>query len=211
LVRLRTASLCWDPAGMELSLRNEFTRCLMREEETLDCGTQMEDFLRDVEARAYRIARVTVRDADESLDIVQDAMIRLVRSYGSRPASEWKPLFYRILKNRIRDWHRRAVVRNRVVSFFGGNSAEDYDPVATAPAPQQDNPVEQLERDDAMEALADALRQLPARQREAFVLRNFEGLNVAETATAMDCSQGSVKTHHARAVGRLRKLLGEHW
>jgi RNA polymerase sigma-70 factor (ECF subfamily) len=120
-------------------------------------------------------------------------------------------LFYRILKNRIRDWHRRRAVRNRVLSFFGGHDEDETDPMAAVPGPSEDNPLERLEADESLAALATALEQLPARQREAFMLRTFEGLDVAETALAMECSEGSVKTHHSRAVNRLRELLGEQW
>jgi RNA polymerase sigma-70 factor (ECF subfamily) len=171
----------------------------------------IEAFLRDVEARAYRIALAHVRDRGEALDIVQDAMIRLVQRYASRPSEEWPPLFYRILQNRIRDVQRRRAVRSRVLSFFGGTaSEEEHDPIAEAPAPRGDNPLEQVTADDAMRALEHALGELPGRQREAFMLRNFEGLDVAQTALAMSCTQGSVKTHYSRAVHRLRAVLAEH-
>ena len=185
--------------------------CLPREERTLESGIEMDAFLREVEARAYRITVASIRDADEALDIVQDAMISLVRKYSERPPDEWRPLFYRILKNRIRDWQRRGVVRGRVMSFFGGQEGETYDPVAHAPGPSTSNPDETVARGEAMEALEEALAELPRRQREAFMLRNFEGLSVSETATAMSCSEGSVKTHYSRAVHRLRELLGEHF
>jgi RNA polymerase sigma-70 factor (ECF subfamily) len=181
------------------------------EEGILEASTNMEAFLREVETRAFRIAVVSTRDADEALDIVQDAMISLTRRYADRSIEEWRPLFYRILKNRIRDWQRRSIVRGRVMSFFGGQESEEYDPIAQAPGPSSENPIEALERSDAMDALEKALGELPARQREAFTLRNFEGLNVAETAAAMGCSDGSVKTHYSRAVHRLRDMLGEHF
>ncbi|MEE9570206.1 MAG: RNA polymerase sigma factor [Gammaproteobacteria bacterium] len=184
--------------------------CLQREDETLESRAEMEVFLRDVETRAFRIAVVSTRDADEALDIVQDAMISLARRYADRSVEEWRPLFYRILKNRIHDWQRRRIVRGRVMSFFGGQEGEEYDPVAQAPGPSSENPIEALARSEAMEALEQALRDLPRRQREAFTLRNFEGLDVAETAAAMGCSDGSVKTHYSRAVHRLRESLGEH-
>ncbi len=171
----------------------------------------MEAFLRDVEKRAYRITVASIRDADEALDIVQEAMINLVRKYSDRSAEEWRPLFYRILKNKIRDWQRRGIVRGRVMSFFGGQEGETYDPVAQAAGPRAANPDDAVARSDAMDALEEALADLPRRQREAFMLRNFEGLSVAETATAMGCSDGSVKTHYSRAVHRLRDLLGEHF
>jgi RNA polymerase sigma-70 factor (ECF subfamily) len=167
--------------------------------------------LREVEARAYRIALVQIRDRHEALDIVQDAMIRLVTRYVNRPSEEWPPLFYRILQNRIRDVQRRRAVRSRVLSFFGGTaSEEEHDPLAEAPGPRGENPLEQVTADDAMRALERALDDLPARQREAFMLRNFEGLDVAQTATAMGCTEGSVKTHYSRAVHRLREVLAEH-
>ena len=180
-------------------------------EEALDSGALIEAFLREVQARAYRIALVSIRDRGEALDIVQDAMIRLVRRYADRPSAEWPPLFYRILQNRIRDVQRRRTVRTRVLSFFGGTASdEEHDPLAEAPAPRGDGPLEQATADDAMQALEKALAALPARQREAFSLRNFEGLDVAQTAVAMGCTEGSVKTHYSRAVHRLREVLADH-
>jgi RNA polymerase sigma-70 factor, ECF subfamily len=180
-------------------------------EQALDSGAEIEAFLREVEGRAYRIALVNIRDRGEALDIVQDAMIRLVRRYADRPKAEWPPLFYRILQNRIRDIQRRRAVRSRVLSFFGGTaSEEEHDPIAAAAAPAAENPLERVEAGDAMEALERALLTLPPRQREAFTLRNFEGLDVAQTAVAMACTAGSVKTHYSRAVHRLRELLTQH-
>ena len=168
-------------------------------------------FLREVEKRAYRIAAMSTGDSDEALDIVQDAMINLAKRYARRPADEWRPLFYRILHNRIRDWHRRRRVRDGVLRFFGGQEGEEPDAVALARDPGAVAPDEVLERAEAMTALERALRTLPARQREAFVLRNFEGLDVAETAVAMGCSDGSVKTHFSRATHRLRAVLNEYY
>jgi RNA polymerase sigma-70 factor, ECF subfamily len=177
----------------------------------LDSGAEIEAFLREVEGRAYRIALVNVRDRGEALDIVQDAMIRLVRRYANRPKAEWPPLFYRILQNRIRDIQRRRAVRSRILSFFGGTASdEEHDPLAEAPAPLAEEPLERVKAGAAMEALEKALQTLPARQREAFTLRNFEGLDVAQTAIAMECTEGSVKTHYSRAVHRLRELLAEY-
>lgn len=184
--------------------------CLQTEDRILESGTKMEGFLREVETRAFRIAVVSTRDADEALDIVQDAMISLARRYSDRAVDEWRPLFYRILKNRIRDWQRRSIVRGRVMSFFGGQESDEYDPIAQAPGPSSENPTEALARGEAMDALEQALGELPRRQREAFMLRNFEGLDVAQTAAAMGCSGGSVKTHYSRAVHRLRGMLGDH-
>jgi len=174
-------------------------------------AADLDGFLREVEKRAYRIAAMSTGDADEALDIVQDAMISLAKRYARRPADEWRPLFYRILHNRIRDWHRRRRVRDGVLRFFGGQEGEELDPIALARDPAAVAPDEALERSEALAALERALRTLPARQREAFVLRNFEGLDVTETAAAMGCSDGSVKTHFSRATHRLRQLLEEYY
>ena len=176
-----------------------------------DNARALEAFLAGVERKAFRIAQIALRDADDALDAVQDAMLQLVRRYAARPAAEWKPLFYRILENRVRDQHRRRSVRNRIFAWLPGreDGEEDAaDPIATAgdPAP---GPETDVESDEALAALEAALRQLPERQRQAFLLRNFEGLDVAGTALAMGCSAGSVKTHYFRAVQALRGRLGE--
>jgi len=180
---------------------------------TLQREQELNRFLAEVEKRALRIAEISVRDRDEALDLVQDAMIKLARKYADRSSDEWTPLFYRILQNGVRDWHRRQLVRNRVMVWFGrpGNEDNDYDVVASAPDPKGRTPDEQLQSQQAMQTLEVAVGELPARQREAFMLRTFEGLSVAGTATSMGCSEGSVKTHYSRAVHSLRESLGEHW
>ncbi len=180
---------------------------------TLQREQELNRFLAEVEKRALRIAEISVRDRDEALDLVQDAMIKLARKYADRTSDEWTPLFYRILQNRVRDWHRRQLVRNRVMVWFRrpGNEDNDYDVVASAPDPKGRTPDEQLQSQEAMQTLEVAVGELPARQREAFMLRTFEGLSVAGTATSMGCSEGSVKTHYSRAVHSLRESLGEHW
>ena len=197
---------------MELTMPFEYPGGHGKEEVVLSQAAALDIFLRGVEARAFRIAQVTVRDRDEALDIVQDSMLKLATKYASRPAEEWPPLFFRILTNGVRDWHRRAAVRNRVLSFFGGqDDGEAPDPIVAASGPADDEPLEALAGRESVEALDAALRQLPERQRQAFMLRNFENLDVRQTARAMGCSEGSVKTHHSRATGRLRELLGELW
>jgi RNA polymerase sigma-70 factor (ECF subfamily) len=138
-------------------------------------------------------------------------MIRLVRRYADRPQAEWAPLFHRILQNRIRDFQRRRRVRSRVLAFFGAVDEDAFDPILAAPAPATANPAAAVATGDAMTALEDALAALPARQREAFVLRTLEGLDVAGTASAMGCTEGSVKTHYSRAVHRLREVLRDHY
>jgi RNA polymerase sigma-70 factor, ECF subfamily len=184
---------------------------LAEEDRGLLLEAEIEKFLREVEKRAYRIAAMSIGDADEALDLVQDAMISLTRRYSKRPSQEWRPLFYRILSNRIRDWHRRRRVRDSVLRYFGGQEGEEPDPVAIARDPALSGPEDEAQRGEAMAALERALRELPARQREAFMLRNFEGLDVAETAVAMRCSSGSVKTHFSRATHRLREILDEYY
>ena len=174
---------------------------------------QLNQFFVEVERRALRIAEIAVRDRDEALDLVQDAMIKMARNYAERPRDEWPPLFYRILQNGIRDWHRRQKVRNKVMVWFGRSkeTAEEYDLVAAAPDPAGRSPDQELETSEAMNRLESSVRELPGRQREAFMLRTFEGLDVAGTALAMGCSEGSVKTHYSRAVHTLREKLGDHW
>ena len=168
-----------------------------------------------VERRAFRIAQLQLRDVEDALDAVQDAMLQLAKRYAQRPSEEWAPLFYRILESRIRDCQRRRKVRNRVLTFFGGQRDDDPDelpdPIASAPDPAGVDPRELVAQREAMAALEIALQALPARQREAFLLRILEGLDVAETAKAMGCSEGSVKTHLSRAMHSLRETLGEHW
>jgi RNA polymerase sigma-70 factor (ECF subfamily) len=180
---------------------------------TLERERQLNQFLAEVERRALRIAEIAVRDRDEALDLVQEAMIKLARNYAERPGEEWTPLFYRILQNGVRDWHRRQKVRNRVMVWFGrGKKDEDeYDIVANTPDPAGRSPDDLLQTQEAMQRLEASIHELPDRQREAFMLRTFEGLDVAGTAVAMGCSQGSVKTHYSRAVHALRDKLGEHW
>ena len=169
-----------------------------------------------MEKRAFRIAQVALRSIEDAQDAVQEAMLQLAKRYADRPAEEWRPLFYKILQSRIRDTQRRRMVRNRVLSFFGGqkdDGEEDAmpDPIVAAVDPRGRDPSEQVAQTEAMIALEVALSRLPGRQREAFMLRILEGLDVEQTARAMGCSEGSVKTHLSRAMHSLRESLGEHW
>jgi RNA polymerase sigma-70 factor (ECF subfamily) len=180
-------------------------------ETTHDGARALDAFLVGVERKAFRIAQIALSHEADALDVVQDAMLQLSSRYATRPAEEWKPLFYRILQNRIRDVQRRRSVRNRVMAMMpwrADDEDDDIDPIAMA-ADNGPLPEVQLEGDEIMVGLQQALNELPLRQREAFLLRNFEGLDVAETATAMKCSQGSVKTHYFRALQALRSKLGE--
>ncbi len=171
----------------------------------------LSQFLASVELRAFKIAQAALRHEDDALDAVQDAMLQLARAYSDRPAEEWKPLFYRILENRIRDMQRRRTVRNRVMAwlpFRPDREEEEPDPIAEA-ASDEPLPIRRLEIEESMTALEKALGALPRRQQQAFLLRTLEGLDVAQTARAMGCSEGSVKTHYFRALQTLRAQLGE--
>jgi RNA polymerase sigma-70 factor, ECF subfamily len=171
----------------------------------------LNQFLAGVELKAFKIAQAALRHEDDALDAVQDAMLQLARAYAHRPAQEWKPLFYRILENRIRDMQRRRTVRGRVIAwlpFRGEDDEDEADPIAQAPSPEP-QPLKRLELNEAVGALEQALTGLPRRQQQAFLLRTLEGLDVAQTASAMGCSEGSVKTHYFRALQALRAQLGE--
>ena len=173
----------------------------------------LNQFLASVELKAFKIAHAALRHEDDALDAVQDAMLQLARAYSGRPAEEWKPLFYRILENRIRDMQRRRTVRGRVISwlpFRGEEEDDEPDPIAQAPSTDP-QPARKLELAETMEALEKAIQGLPRRQQQVFMLRTLEGLDVAQTASAMGCSEGSVKTHYFRALQALRAQLGEFW
>jgi RNA polymerase sigma-70 factor (ECF subfamily) len=135
-------------------------------------------------------------------------MFRLVRRYAGRPEAEWRPLFYRILGNRITDFQRRQKLRRTVIAFWHGGEREggEADPVEAAIDPRG-RPDEALEGEELLARIEAVLAALSRRQREAFLLRNFEGLDVAEAALAMGCSEGSVKTHYFRAMQALQGAL----
>ena len=160
-----------------------------------------------------------VRDEDVALDVVQDAMLKLTEKYAEKPSGELPMLFQRILQNTIHDHFRRQKVRSTwtvLLSAFGdkGEKDEDYDPLETLHAKSDSNatvdPAVQVEQSQIVAIIEQALSRLPPRQRQAFLLRYWEELDVAETAAAMGCSEGSVKTHYFRAVQTLRKVLGDH-
>lgn len=175
---------------------------------------QMNQFLMSVEKKAFRMAELAVSNREDAMDIVQDSMLILARKYAKRPATEWPPLFFRILQNRIRDCYRRRASHNKLFSFFTAFRGEDDEALDIGqmhPSPEVTEPEARSVLDGATEEVERALAALPLRQRQAFLLRSWEGLSVADTATAMDCSEGSVKTHYSRAVHRLRDALGAHW
>lgn len=155
------------------------------------------------------MAKLSTGDTDEAMDIVQDAMLAFVRHYKDRPADQWGPLFQRVLQNRITDWYRRTAIRRRFRGWLSQGEQEEQAALEQVPDPNPEGPESSNERDETLVKLEQALRELPARQRQAFLLRVWEGLDTAETAKAMNCSQGSVKTHYSRAVKALRNRLEE--
>jgi RNA polymerase sigma-70 factor, ECF subfamily len=177
---------------------------------------ELSDFLRDVERRAFKQTVYAVRDDHAALDIVQDAMLKLAEKYADKAVTEYPMLFQRILQNTMRDYWRRQKVRNlwtSLLSSFGAgeDGEEDHDPLDTIDVEDESsNPAIQLERNQTMQMIEKALEKLPARQREAFILRYWEDMDVAETAAMMGCSEGSVKTHCSRAVHTLATLLEKH-
>ena len=171
----------------------------------------LDAFLADVERRAFRMAELHLGHREDAFDAVQDAMLRLVRHYREKPAGEWAPLFWGILRRRIVDLQRRRKVRSIVVGWLGGGRDGDGEELpAWEPADAAPGPLDRLRDAQAYRDMALAVRKLPQRQREAFMLRVLEGLDVAETARAMSCSEGSVKTHLSRAMHHLRDHL-EDW
>ena len=176
---------------------------------------ELSDFLIQVERRAFKQTVYAVRNDHVAQDIVQDAMLKLAEKYADKPANEYPMLFQRILQNTTKDFWRRQKVRNlwtTLLSSFGGNSDDDdRDPLDTIDVEDASgNPMVQLERSQTMIIIEKAIKKLPSRQREAFVLRYWEEMDVAETASLMGCSQGSVKTHCSRAVRSLAALLEKH-
>jgi RNA polymerase sigma-70 factor (ECF subfamily) len=174
---------------------------------------ELSDFLRDVERRAFKQTVYTVRDEHLALDIVQDSMFKLADKYPDKPVTEYPMLFQRILQNTMRDFWRRQKVRNiwtSLLSSFGSKNedGENRDPLDTIDVGDESlNPATQLESSQTLQLIERALEKLPARQREAFVLRYWEEMSVAETADSMGCSQGSVKTHCSRALRTMASLL----
>jgi RNA polymerase sigma-70 factor (ECF subfamily) len=173
----------------------------------------MDRFLASVERRAYSMAVMATSSTEDALDLVQEAMFGFVKRYKNRPENEWKPLFYRILQNKIRDWYRRGAVRRRFLKILNrgkSNPETSPDPLEQIPDSSGPDPSRAVENKDAMQALQTALTNLPYRQRQAFLLRTWEGLSVSDAACAMKCSEGSVKTHFSRALNTLREMLEDH-
>lgn len=178
-------------------------------------GKELADFLAGVEKRAFKQAQYAVRNADSALDIVQEAMMKLSEKYGDRPAAELPPLFTRILQNATHDFFRRQKVRSTWVTLFSAlsphNEDDNFDPLETLEAmpgsQSAESAADQVERSQVIAIIEEEVGRLPTRQREAFLARYWEEMDVAETAALMGCSEGSVKTHCSRATHSLARAL----
>lgn len=176
---------------------------------------ELSDFLQSVEKRAFKRTVYHVREEESALDIVQDSMMKLAEHYGDKPAGELPMLFQRILSNCTLDWFRRQKTRNALFSnlsdFESSSEDPEFDLLETYALPEQSQQVESAEdatrRAQILREIEAEIQELPARQREAFLMRYWEEMDVAETAAAMGCSEGSVKTHCSRAVQALSKAL----
>jgi RNA polymerase sigma-70 factor (ECF subfamily) len=177
---------------------------------------ELSDFLQSVEKRAFKRSVYHVRDDEAALDIVQDSMMKLAEHYGDKPASELPMLFQRILSNTTLDWFRRHKTRKALFSNFSdfessSDDGGDFDLLESLALDSTDQQTQSAEETFAstskVHEIEEEIQNLPARQREAFLLRYWEDLDVAETAAAMGCSEGSVKTHCSRAIQALHKAL----
>jgi RNA polymerase sigma-70 factor (ECF subfamily) len=199
-----------DPAP---GLRTSFQRG--RAERAVSTRQELSDFLKSVEKRAFKRAAYAVRDDEAALDIVQDAMIRLAANYADRPAAEWPLLFQRILSNATMDWFRRRKARAAVESTLSELDCDKddggFDLLQSLRAVEDrlgaESAADAVSRQQTLALIESAIAALPARQREAFLLRYWEEFDVAETAHVMGCSEGSVKTHCSRATHALARAL----
>lgn len=169
----------------------------------------IEQFLAQVEKKAYRMAEIATRNQSDALDIVQDAMIKLVEKYSHKPAEEWRPLFYCILQSRITDYFRRRQLQQKIFFWKSSSHDDDQHDDQIIQASDHVTPERELSGRRNIELVIQGLKQLPHRQQQCFMLRSWEGLSVKETAAAMGCSEGSVKTHYSRAKEALKRALDE--
>lgn len=183
----------------------------------MDQRQALDQFLCHVQKRAFQMARIATGCEQDALDIVQEAMITLIRNYSDKPEAEWQPLFYKVLQSKIYDHHRRGQLRHKWFGWLGFKGRDDddedteHDPIQKAEDPASVSPERQLHLSQASAQLVEAVSRLPIRQQQAFLLRLWEGLSVADTAIAMAVSEGSVKTHYSRAIATLRSQLEGYW
>jgi RNA polymerase sigma-70 factor (ECF subfamily) len=177
---------------------------------------QLNDFFANHEKQAFRLACYSLQDADAALDAVQDVMLKFVEKYAHKPTTQWPPLFFRMLQHRIVDDHRRNQRQAGLFGWFAGIAAKGHvsndngrnSPLENLPGAIQNQPENAAQLNETGQQIEKALAALPERQRQAFLLRCWQGMSVRETARCMGCSQGSVKTHLSRALAALRQQLG---
>ena len=187
-------------------------RCPLVEDLQLASRAELSSFLEGIEKRAFRTALFALRDEELALDAVQDAMLKLCASYAGRPAPELPMLFQRILRNAVYDLLRRRKVRNTWTTLFSAlmrEGEESEDPLDALPAAGlgSQSPQASLEQHQTLAIIEREIARLPTRQREAFLMRYWEEMDISETAAAMGCSEGSVKTHCSRATKTLAAAL----
>ena len=169
----------------------------------------IEQFLKEVQSKAFRMAEIATKNQADALDIVQDTMIKLVEKYSDKPSNEWKPLFYRILQNKTMDYFRKKTVQNKIF-FWRKNQSDDVNFIDEIDnATNHITPERELDGRNDLKIVSKALQNLAPRQQQCFMLRSWEGFSVKETSLAMNCSEGSVKTHYSRAKQALKKALGD--
>ncbi len=176
----------------------------------------METFLTSVQGRAFRMAEIATQSRDDALDIVQDTMYAFIGRYGDHNSAEWHPLFFRVLQNKIRDWYRRTAIRRRFgrwlpLGYKGDEATRTADPFDQLADPKDKGQDHRLELQDSMSRLSQALKNLPHKQQQVFLMRAWEGFSTKETAAVMKCSDGTVKTHYWRALNTLREKLKDYW
>jgi len=173
----------------------------------------LNDFLISVEKRAFRIAQMAVKNESDALDIVQDAMIKWVSYYATKPFDAWKPLFYKVLETSLLDWHRKNAVRNRWF-LQPKKMSPDTDDSPQSPetlgVDSLSDPFKTITAERVLEDLLEAIEALPFQQQQCFLLRCWEGLSINETASSLNISPGSVKTHTHRALKKLEKVVQNH-
>lgn len=178
----------------------------------------IDEFLAGVEYKAFRIAMYALREEQAALDVVQDAMLKLTEKYINRPKQEWAALFFTILNNRITDvrrWRKLREIGGKTISIFRSREDGEENLVEAGLGAESNHPLDNPEKAVLAKQLKGeierALELLSDRQRQVFVLREWQGLSVRDTATVLGCSEGSVKQHHFRAMRSLRESLAEVW
>ncbi|MGI9287692.1 MAG: RNA polymerase sigma factor [Pseudomonadales bacterium] len=174
----------------------------------MDNSRALDRFLESQERRAYKMAFYATGDREEALEIVQDAMFKLVEKYAHKSEADWGPLFTRIVQNRIKNSYRKRAMTQRWQQWFGANSEDKGDAEIRLPADTHSDPLRESHDSKFVTALEGALKALPTRQQQVFLLRAVQGMDVKQSAFAMSCSEGSIKTHYSRAIHKLKDQLG---